>query len=64
VKDRTQEQTPTTMPERAPQVGEIRARWAWVEAEVWTERMLATLDFNTMGLFSLKQAYLEARRSS
>jgi hypothetical protein len=30
-----------TVPERAPPVGEIRARWAWVEAEVWTERMLA-----------------------
>jgi hypothetical protein len=22
--------------------GEIRARWAWVEAEVWTERRLTT----------------------
>jgi len=119
VKDRTQEQTPTTVSERAPHVGEIRARWAWVEAEVWTERMLATLEtgieggkwfrlvdkenvfeaidgytrgrlrsilrkrmakrgrgcgkdhqrwpnayFHTMGLFSLRQAYLVARRSS
>jgi RNA-directed DNA polymerase len=49
VKDRTQEQTPTTVPERAPQVGEIRARWAWVEAEVWTERMLATLETGIEG---------------
>ena len=24
--------------------GEIRARWAWVEAEVWTERMLTALE--------------------
>ena len=49
MKDRTQEQTPTTVPERAPQVGEIRARWAWVEAEVWTERMLATLETGIEG---------------
>ena len=25
----------------AKQGGEIRARWAWVEPSVWTERMLA-----------------------
>ena len=37
------------MPERAPQVGEIHARWAWVEAEVWTERMLATLETGIEG---------------
>lgn len=49
MKDRRQEQTPTTVPERAPQVGEIRARWAWVEAEVWTERMLATLETGIEG---------------
>jgi RNA-directed DNA polymerase len=49
VKDRTQEQRPTTVPERALQVGEIRARWAWVEAEVWTERMLATLETGIEG---------------
>ena len=29
---------------RAIPAGEIRARWAWVEAEVWTERMLTTLE--------------------
>jgi RNA-directed DNA polymerase len=49
VKDRTQEQRPPTVPERALQVGEIRARWAWVEAEVWTERMLATLETGIEG---------------
>ena len=49
MKDRTQEQTPTTVSERAPHVGEIRARWAWVEAEVWTERMLATLETGIEG---------------
>ena len=49
MKDRTQEQRPPTVPERALQVGEIRARWAWVEAEVWTERMLATLETGIEG---------------
>jgi hypothetical protein len=38
------EQTPSAVPATAPQDGEIRARWAWVEPTVWTERMLATLE--------------------
>jgi hypothetical protein len=58
VKDRTKEQQPSAVPETAQPGGEIRARWAWVEPEVWTERMLATLEtgieggkwFNTAGL--------------
>ncbi len=29
--------------------GEIRARWAWVEAEVWTERMLTALEQGVRG---------------
>ena len=29
--------------------GEIRARWAWVEAEVWTERMLTALEEGVRG---------------
>ena len=49
MKDRTQEQTPSAVPERAPQDGEIRARWTWVETEVWTERMLATLETGIEG---------------
>jgi hypothetical protein len=49
VKDRRQEQTPSAVPERAPQEGEIRARWAWVEPVVWTERMLATLETGIEG---------------
>ena len=49
MKDRAQEQTPSTVPERAPQDGEIRARWAWVETAVWTERMLATLETGIEG---------------
>lgn len=44
MKDRTKEQQSSVVPEKAQQEGEIRARWAWVEPEVWTERMLATLE--------------------
>ena len=49
MKDRTQEQTPSAVPERAPQGGEDHARWGWVETEVWTERMLATLETGIEG---------------
>jgi RNA-directed DNA polymerase len=49
VKDRTKEQQPSAVPETAQQGGEIRARWAWVEPEVWTERMLATLETGIEG---------------
>jgi RNA-directed DNA polymerase len=37
------------VPETAQQGGEIRARWAWVEPAVWTERMLATLETGIEG---------------
>ena len=46
VTDRAQEDAPATVSARTQQAGEaqnpwaIRARWAWVEPEVWTERML------------------------
>jgi len=49
VKDRTKEQQPSIVPERAQQEGEIRARWLWVEPAVWTERMLATLETGIEG---------------
>src|SRR5215469_16409421 len=29
--------------------GEIRGRWAWVEAEVWTERMLTAREEGVLG---------------
>ncbi len=73
---RERQNTGTKIAERAPQDEEIRARWAWVETEVWTERMLATLEtgieghrwpnayFTTMGLFSLRQAHQVACQSS
>ena len=37
------------MPERANPVGAIRARWAWVAPEVWTERMLTALATGVKG---------------
>jgi RNA-directed DNA polymerase len=49
VKDRTVEQQPSAVPEKTQQGGEIRARWAWVEPAVWTERMLATLETGIEG---------------
>jgi hypothetical protein len=49
VKDRTPERTPSAVPATAPQDGEIRARWAWVESMIWTERMLATLETGIEG---------------
>ena len=33
----------------AKQAGEIRARWAWVEPSVWTERMLTALEQGVKG---------------
>jgi RNA-directed DNA polymerase len=49
VKDGRKEQQPSAVPARAQQEGEIRARWGWVEPEVWTERMLATLETGIEG---------------
>src|SRR5215475_13507721 len=43
------EQTPSAVPATAPQGGEIRAHWAWVEPTVWTERMLTTLETGIEG---------------
>jgi len=43
-------QQPEAVPESAAKpAGEIRARWAWVEAEVWTERMLTALEQGVIG---------------
>ncbi|HYW83260.1 MAG TPA: reverse transcriptase domain-containing protein, partial [Spirochaetia bacterium] len=43
-------QPPEAVPENAAKpAGEIRARWAWVEAEVWTERMLTALEQGVIG---------------
>jgi len=43
------EAKPATVSERTKQAGEIRAQWAWVEPEVWTERMLTALQQGVKG---------------
>jgi len=49
VKDTTTQDQPAGVPHAATQAGEIRARWAWVEATVWTERMLTALEQGVKG---------------
>jgi len=41
-------ETPAPVPQ-AKQAGEVRARWAWTEASVWTERMLTALERGVRG---------------
>jgi len=45
------ETTPSSVPQEteARQDGEVRARWAWTEPAVWTERMLAALEQGVKG---------------
>ena len=40
----SQEENRAKVPEKAQQDGEVRARWAWAEAAVWTDRMLTALE--------------------
>ena len=49
MKSRPEEGTPAAVPAGATQAGDIRARWAWVEPTVWTERMLAALEQGVKG---------------
>jgi RNA-directed DNA polymerase len=49
VTDREKETEPATVSEETKQAGEIRARWAWVEPSVWTERMLTALEVGVKG---------------
>ena len=47
MKETSRQETPLSVVGREPeppQDGEIRARWAWVEASVWTTRMLRALE--------------------
>lgn len=41
--------TPAAVPVTAKQVGEVRARWAWAEPSVWTDRMLTALEDGVKG---------------
>jgi RNA-directed DNA polymerase len=47
--DIAKEGTPAAVPAQATQAGEIRARWAWVEPSVWTDRMLEALERGVKG---------------
>jgi len=47
--NRQTENPPTKVPAAAKQVGKVRARWAWTEPSVWTERMLAALEEGVKG---------------
>src|SRR5882672_3186117 len=49
VNDRQAEGKAATVPAKAKQAGEVRARWAWVEPEVWSERMLTALEQGVKG---------------
>jgi RNA-directed DNA polymerase len=45
----TTEPNPATVSATAKQAGEVRARWAWAEPSVWTERMLTALEDGVKG---------------
>ncbi|HYN26230.1 MAG TPA: group II intron reverse transcriptase/maturase [Pyrinomonadaceae bacterium] len=47
--DRAQGTKPAAVPVMATQAGEVRARWAWTEPAVWTERMLTALEQGVKG---------------
>lgn len=50
MKDTTEQATPSPVAAaRSQQDGEIRVRWVWVEATVWTERMLKALETGLEG---------------
>lgn len=47
--DRTTATQPSAVPERVKQDGDIYDRWPWVEAVVWTPRMLTALETGIKG---------------
>lgn len=47
--DTREQHQPASVPARATPAGDIRSRWAWVEATVWTERMLTALETGVKG---------------
>ncbi len=47
--DQPRQVKPARVPCGAKQGGDIHARWAWVEASVWTERMLTALENGVKG---------------
>lgn len=63
MKTRTTEEPPAPVPAEATQAGEVRARWAWTDPTVWTERMLTALEQGVKGgvWFSLIDKVYAAR---
>jgi len=49
VTEQTKQNQPDAVPFGLSPSGDIRARWAWVEATVWTERMLTALEQGVVG---------------
>jgi RNA-directed DNA polymerase len=49
MKEGQAEKKPSAVSKTATQEGEIRARWAWTEPSVWTERMLTALEDGVKG---------------
>jgi RNA-directed DNA polymerase len=45
----SKQQQPSLVPATATQDGEVRSRWLWAEASVWTERMLTALENGIKG---------------
>jgi RNA-directed DNA polymerase len=45
----SKQQQPSLVPAMATQGGEVRSRWLWAEASVWTERMLTALETGIKG---------------
>ena len=63
MRDTPLEAPPASVPTRATQAGEVRARWTWTEPTVWTERMLTALEEGVKGgkWFSLIDKVYAAR---
>lgn len=47
--DRKTKRKPAAVTKESKQAGEVRARWAWAESSVWTERMLLALENGVKG---------------
>ena len=47
--DAATDRLPAAVPPGATQAGQVRARWAWTDPTVWTERMLTALEVGVKG---------------
>ena len=52
--DRRSEDELAAVSEETKQARDIRARWRWVEPEVWTDRMLTALEQGVKEMLSLR----------